>query len=113
MPASLALDVSSMLYECFAFVRTQDARHIEICSAISFDSLALYVQKRDKIPHNLSSAELETRLKNESLLLREAEFQLNLLRDLAQQVHIDHKLYITQTLSAPNLRFGEMEGGRG
>lgn len=33
MPASLALDVSSMLYECFAFVRTQDARHIEICSA--------------------------------------------------------------------------------
>ena len=111
--ASLALDVSSMLYECFAFVKTLDARHIEICSAISFDSLALYVQKRDKIPHNLSSTEIETRLKNEPLLLQEADFQLNLLRDLAHQVNIDHKLYITQTLSAPNLRFREMAGERG
>lgn len=110
MLASLALDVSSMLYECFTFVRTQDAKHIEICSNISFDSLALYVQKRDKIPHDLSPAELEARLGKEPLILQEADFQLNLLRDLVQQANIDHKLYITQTLSAPNLRLREMGG---
>lgn len=108
--ASLALDVSSMLHECFVFVKTLDSRHIEICSEVSFESLALYLQKRDQIPHDISAKALDARLASDPLIRQESDFQLNLLRDLAQQVHIDHKLYIMQTLSAPNLRFREMAG---
>lgn len=108
MLASLALDVSSMLYECFAFVRTQDSKHIEVCSAIAFDSLSLYVQKRDKYPHDLSPEALETRLAQEPLILREVAFQENLLQDLSKQAKINHALYITQALAAPNLKFREM-----
>ena len=37
--ASFALDISSMLYECFSFVKTRETKHIELCSQISFDSL--------------------------------------------------------------------------
>jgi len=106
--ASLALDVSSMLYECFAFVRTQDPKHIERCSATAFDSLSLYVQKRDKYPHDLSPEALEARLAQEPLILREVEFQVNLLQDLAKQAKISHALYIAQALAAPNLKFREI-----
>ncbi|MBL7797116.1 MAG: DUF416 family protein [Saprospiraceae bacterium] len=106
--ASLALDVSSMLYECFSFVRTQDPKHIETTSAIAFDSLSLYVQKRDKYPHDLSLESLEARLGQEPLILREVEFQVSLLQDLAKQAKINHALYISQALAAPNLKFREM-----
>ena len=45
--ASFALDVSSMLYECFSFVKNLKTKHIELCSQISFESLEMYIQKRD------------------------------------------------------------------
>lgn len=106
--ASLALDVSSMLYECFAFVRTQDSKHIEVCSAIAFDSLGLYIQKRDKYPHDLSQEALEVRLAQEPLIIREIEFQTKLLQELAKQAKINHALYITHALVAPNLKFREV-----
>jgi len=57
--ASLALDVSSMLGECFAFVRDRDSRHLELCSEISLDALRMYVQKRDELPHDLPVIELD------------------------------------------------------
>jgi len=57
--ASLALDVSSMLYEYFAFVRTQDPKHIERCSATAFDSLSLYIAQALAAP-NLKFREIAT-----------------------------------------------------
>jgi len=48
--ASLALDVSSMIAECFAFVRDEKPRHIELCSAISFSSLELFLQVHEQVP---------------------------------------------------------------
>jgi uncharacterized protein YjaG (DUF416 family) len=103
--ASMALDVASMLYECFAFVRSHNPKHIENCSVISFSTLEIYIQKRDGFSYDLSNEELDDRLSKDKLLRSEIDYQLNLLQDLYPTARINHKFYIDKTLTAPNLTF--------
>ena len=108
--ASLALDVSSMLHECFEFVRDKNPRHIELCSEISLDTLRMYVQKRDELPHDLPFAELDQYLLEDELLHSETEYQISLLNDLKPTLKISHRLYLDKTLQAPNLSFNHFPG---
>jgi uncharacterized protein YjaG (DUF416 family) len=111
--ASLALDVSSMLAECFAFVRNQNPRHIELCSAISFSSLELYLQVHEQYPHDLSAVDLDTRLAKHPLMREELEYQLELLKDLSPEPKINSKLFMEKTLQAPKVDWaglGKMVG---
>lgn len=110
--ASLALDVSSMLHECFAFVLDRDSRHIELCSEISFDTLGMYVQKRDELPHDLPISELNNYLSNDTLIHSEIEFQTGLLNELKRISKISNKLYMDKTMKAPNLSFSHLPGLR-
>ncbi len=111
--ASLALDVSSMLGECLAFVRDRDARHIELCSAISLDTLRMYVQKRDELPHDLPVAELNQYLSQDKLMNNEIEYQINLLNELELRPKINNRLYMDKTMQAPNLNFSHLPGVMG
>jgi hypothetical protein len=106
--ASLALDASSMLHECFEFARDQNPRHIELCSEIALDSLRVYVQKRDELPHNLSVAALDKHLSQDHLMNAEIEYQINLLNELKPQPKIGARLYIDKTIQAPNLSFSHL-----
>lgn len=108
--ASLALDVSSMLHECFEFARDKNPRHIELCSEISLDTLRMYVQKRDELPHDLPFAELDQYLSEDELLHSETEYQISLLNDLKPTLKISHRLYMDKTLKAPNLSFNHFPG---
>ncbi len=108
--ASLALDISSMLGECFAFVRDQDARHIELCSEISLDTLRMYVQKRDELPHDLPVTELDRHFAQDKLMNHEIEYQINLLNELAPRPKINNRLYMDKTMQAPNLSFNHLPG---
>ena len=110
--ASLALDVSSMLHECFEFVSDQNPRHIELCSEISFDTLRMYVQKRDELPHDLPLAELDRHLSQDKLLRSETEYQINLLNELEPRPKISNRLYMDKTVKAPNLSFTHLPGVR-
>lgn len=110
--ASLALDVSSMLHECFEFVRDRNPRHIELCSEISLDTLRMYVQKRDKLPHDLPVAALDQYFSQDKLLNNEIEYQIKLLDELMPRPKINNRLYMNQTILAPNLNFGHLPGVR-
>ncbi len=108
--ASLALDVSSMLHECFEFVRDRDPRHIELCSSISLDTLRMYVQKRDELPHDLPALALEKHLSQDKLMQSEIEYQTKLLAELKPRPKINNRLFMDKTLQAPNLAFGHLPG---
>lgn len=111
--ASLALDVSSMIAECFAFVRDQNSRHIELCSAISFSSLEMYLQVHDQLSHDLSASELDAQLSGHALLREEVEYQHGVLDDLSPEPKINSKLFIEKTLQVPNVDWaglGKMVG---
>ena len=110
--ASLALDVSSMLHECFQFARDKNPRHIELCSEISLDTLRMYVQKRDELPYDLPIAELDKHLSQDKLLNSEIAYQINLLNELKPRPTISNKLYMDNTLRAPNLSFSHLPGLR-
>ncbi|MCP5500972.1 MAG: DUF416 family protein [Leptospiraceae bacterium] len=103
LEASLALDCSSMLYDCFSFVKNKDSSHIESCSEIAFGSLELFIQKRDNLSHELSVKELEAYLAKDGLIQKEIEYQLNLLDELTDK-KISHKLYIEKSMNAPLLK---------
>jgi|GEM_PF-1618851 len=111
--ASLALDISSMLHECFEFARDKNPRHIEICSKISLDTLSLYVQKRDQLPHDLPIAELLQYLSQDHLIKTEIEYQIKLLNELKPTRKIGNQLYMDKTIQAPNLSFIHLPGMRG
>lgn len=108
--ASLALDVSSMLHECFGFVRDRKAHHIELCSAISLDTLRMYVQKRDELPHDLPVSSLEKHLSQDKMMQSEIEYQMKLLSELQPRPKINNRLFMDKTLQAPNLAFGHLPG---
>ena len=110
--ASLALDVSSMLGECFAFVRNRDPRHIELCSAICLDTLRMYVQKRDELPHDLPIARLDQHFAQDTLMNDEIEYQINLLNELEPRPKISNRFYMDKTMQAPNLSFSHLPGVR-
>ncbi|MCB1192136.1 MAG: DUF416 family protein [Leptospiraceae bacterium] len=99
--ASMALDVSSMLCECFVFVKNHNIKHIEICSSVSFGSLEMYVQKRDNLRHDLKTEELNKYFSQDSLIKHEIEYQLKLLDELTGNIKISPKLYIDKTMAAP------------
>ncbi len=101
--ASLALDISSMLYECFAFARNQKTKHIENCSKMSIGTLEMFIQKRDNLKHDLSTKELNTYFVNDKLINSEIDYQLNLLDVLRANSKISYKLYIEKTIKAPNI----------
>jgi len=108
--ASLALDVSSMLHECFLFARDKNTRHIALCSEISLDTLGVYVQKRDELPHDLPVAELNKYFSKDELISNEIEYQINLLNELKPTLKISNKLYMDKTIKAPNLSFSHLPG---
>lgn len=111
--ASLALDVSSMIAECFAFVRDQHPRHIELCSVISFSSLEMYLQVHEQLPHDLSAAELDVQLSDLAQMREEVEYQLGVLKDLSPEPKINSKLFIEKTLLVPKVDWaglGKMVG---
>lgn len=111
--ASLALDASSMIAECFAFVRDQKPRHIELCSAISFSSLEIYLQVHEQIPHDLSATALDAQLSGNLLIKEEVAYQLGVLEDLSPEPTINSKLFIEKTLQAPKVDWaglGKMVG---
>lgn len=110
--ASLALDVSSMLHECFEFAKDKSPRHIELCSEISLDTLRMYVQKRDELPHDLPIAELDQYLSQDALISSEIDYQINLLNELMPTPKISNKLYMDKTIQAPNLSFSHLPGVR-
>jgi uncharacterized protein YjaG (DUF416 family) len=110
--ASLALDVSSMLHECFQFVRNRNPRHIELCSKISIDTLRMYVQKRDELPYDLSLAELDKHLSQDALINNEIKYQIRLLTELKPTPKISNRLYLDNTIQAPNLSFSHLPGVR-
>ena len=110
--ASLALDVSSMLHECFQFARDKNPRHIELCSEISLDTLRMYVQKRDELPYDLPTAQLDKHLSQDKLINSEIAYQINLLNELKPRPTISNKLYMDNTLRAPNLSFSHLPGLR-
>ncbi len=106
--ASLALDVSSMIAECFAFVRDQKLRHIELCSVISFSSLEMYLQVQGQLAHDLSADEIEVLFAKNALMQEEINYQLELLNDLNPSPNINSKLFIEKTLSAPKIDFASL-----
>jgi len=106
--ASLALDVSSMLYECFSFVKDHKTKHIELCSQISFNALEMYIQKRNNLKYDLTVQELNEFFSNDSLIKSEIDYQLNLLNELHTEAKINHKLYIEKTIKAPNIALAAM-----
>ena len=111
--ASLALDVSSMIAECFAFVRDEKPRHIELCSAISFSSLEMYLQVHDQVPHDTSAMELDVQFSGHALVHEEVEYQLGVLDALKPEPKISSKLFIENTLKVPKVDWaglGKMVG---
>jgi uncharacterized protein YjaG (DUF416 family) len=108
--ASLALDVSSMLHECFEFVRDRNPAHIALCAQISLDTLSMYVQKRDDLPHDLPALALEQHLSQDALMQNEIAWQIKLLTDLKPRPKISNRLFMDTTLQAPNLAFGHLPG---
>jgi len=106
--ASLALDVSSMLHECFRFANDKRTKNIELCSQISFDSLEMYIQKKDNLKHDLTISELNEYFSNNNLIKNELDYQLNLLDELIQKPKIDNKLYIEKTLKAPKINYNSV-----
>ena len=106
--ASLALDISSMLYECFAFVRNKKIKHIENCSKMSIRILEMFVQKRDNLKHDLTVKELNTYFENDNLLKDETNYQLNLLNELRTDAIISNRLYIEKTIKATNIALEAM-----
>lgn len=106
--ASLALDVSSMIAECFAFVRDQNSRHIELCSAISFSSLEIYLQVHEQLSHDLSALDLDTKLAEHPLVKEEVAYQLGVLEDLSPEPKISSKLFIEKTLQAPKVDWASL-----
>lgn len=110
--ASLALDMTSMLHECFEFVRDRRPRHIERCSEIALDTLRVYVQKRDQLPHDLPVHELDKHFTQDRLMNAEIEYQLLLLDQLQTRPKLDSRLYIDQTMQAPNLVLSHLPGVR-
>jgi hypothetical protein len=103
LEASLALDSSSMLYDCFSFVKDYNSIHIESCSKIAFGSLEMFIQKRDSLSHELSIKELEENFYKDSLFQKEIEYQLKLLNEI-RELKISHKVYIEKSMEAPFLR---------
>ena len=101
--ASLALDCSSMIYECFEFVKNKNIKHIESCSQISFSSLEMYIQVRDKLSYDLSALELNNYFAKDNLINNEIKYQFDLLAELRKDLKINNKLYIEQTINAPNI----------
>ncbi len=110
--ASLALDVSSMLHECFEFVHDHRPERIAQCAEIALDTLRVYIQKRDQLPHDLPASVLDQRLNQDVLLQQELSWQLQLLDDLAPQPTLNPRLYISKTLYAPSLVLGHLPGVR-
>jgi uncharacterized protein YjaG (DUF416 family) len=110
--ASMALDVSSMLHECFSFVSNKNPQHIEECSAISIDTLKLYVQKRDNLPYDMPIDALEFHFANDQLIISEIEYQTQLLNELLPRPKINNRLYMDKTMQAPNLSFNHFPGVR-
>ena len=101
--ASFALDVSSMLYECFSFVKDNKSKHLELCSRISMNSLEMFVQNRDSLKFDLTLTELNEYFKKDVLIGTEIEYQMSLLNELLSDAKINNKLYIEKTLKAPNI----------
>ncbi len=101
--ASFALDISSMLYDCFAFVKNQKTKHIENCSKISFGLLEMFIQKRDNLKYDLPINELNEYFSKDELITNEIEYQKNLLNDLYSEALITNKLYIEKTMKTPNI----------
>jgi uncharacterized protein YjaG (DUF416 family) len=110
--ASMALDVSSMLHECFSFVGNKNPQHIEECSAISIDTLKMYVQKRDNLPYDMPIDALELHFANDKLIISEIEYQTQLLNELLPRPKINNRLYMDKTMQAPNLSFNHFPGVR-
>ena len=110
--ASLALDVSSMLHECFEFAQDKNPRHIELCSEISLDTLRMYVQKKDNLPYDLPVSALDKYFSNDKLINNEIEYQMNLLDELMPRPKISNQLYMDKTVQAPNLSFSHLPGVR-
>jgi uncharacterized protein YjaG (DUF416 family) len=108
--ASLALDTASLLHECFEFVRDRQAQHIVACSEIALDTLRVFIQKRDQLPHDLPVQDLEKRCSQDELMLAEVEYQLQLLDTLTAQPRVDSGLYIRQARNAPKLTLGHLPG---
>lgn len=102
--ASMALDISSMLYECFLFVKNRQPKHIEVCSQISYESLKMYIQKRDDLGYNWTISELNDYYSKDTIMKGEVAWQLNILEELLANNKITNKLYIEKTIEAPNLR---------
>jgi hypothetical protein len=102
-----------MIAECFAFVRDQKPRHIELCSAISFSSLEIYLQVHEQAPHDLSAAALDAQFSGHALIKEEVAYQLGVLADLSPEPTINSKLFIEKTLQAPKVDWaglGKMVG---
>lgn len=110
--ASLALDASSMLHECFAFVSDHRPERMAQCAEIALDSLRMYIQKRDQLPHDLPAAALDRQLTEDVLMQQELKYQLQLLDDLTLQPTLNPTLYLHKTLHAPNLVLGHLPGVR-
>jgi uncharacterized protein YjaG (DUF416 family) len=102
--ASLALDVSSMIHECFCFAQTQQGNHIWQCSQIVFSSLEMYIQKRDNLRYDLTYKELTEHLNNDKLILNEITFQNDLLDELKNTIKISNKLFIDKSLLQPSIQ---------
>ncbi len=108
--ASLALDVSSMLHECFEFVRDQRPERMAQCAEIAVDTLRVYIQKRDQLPHDLPVAVLDQRLNQDTLVQQECSWQLQLLDEMVPQPMLNPRLYINKTLNAPSLVLSHLPG---
>lgn len=108
--ASLALDASSMLHECFEFVADHRPEHMAQCAEIALDTLRMYIQKRDQLPHDLPAVILNLQLNGDVLLQQELAYQLQLLDDLTSQPTLNPSLYLNKTLHAPNLVLGHFPG---
>lgn len=111
--ASLAIDVSSMLHECFEFVADRRPERMAQCAEIALDSLRMYIQKRDHLPHDLPAVALDQQLNQDVLIQQELSYQLQLLDDLALLPPLGPSLYLHKTLDAPNLVLGHLPDVRG
>ena len=106
--ASLALDVSDMFYECFAFAEKQQSRHIQNCSKIGFDSLEMYIQKKKNLSNTLSSEQINAYLTEDELIKKEITAQNQILDELAQTEDIKTKLYVQKDMEMPQIEFHEL-----
>lgn len=68
---------------------------------MSFGSLEMYIQVRDKLSHDLSIQELNNYFSRDILIKNEMKFEL--LTELNKDVKISHKSYIEKTINAPNI----------